>query len=179
MIYNLSLAEKRKLHPIDIFILGLIKQNRGKHEAIELENYEDRIKELDKLDLLFFVKTGNSIQERVRLSKKGNQWLDDLTTPDIEEQDITLFEWLKNIYLEAGKELGNQKKTKQHIAFFRIESGIEKNELAKLCQNFIKDDSFEYSQKLEYLFFKPSNVYERKFKIHSSRLYQYYLKQQG
>ena len=73
--------------------------------------------------------------------------------------------------------IGNRKKTKLYIALFRVNSQISKNKLAHLIYTFITDEKeMEYSQKLEYLFFKPSHMYQSKFDIEQSRLYQYYLK---
>jgi hypothetical protein len=58
-----------------------------------------------------------------------------------------------------------------------VNSSIHKNNLAFLCKTFIEDpDQFEYSKRLEYLFFKPANLFSVKFDIEGSRLYQYYLK---
>ena len=38
------------------------------------------------------------------------------------------------------------------------------------------ESQFEWSKVLEYLFFKPSSVYNVKFDLDQSQLYKYYLK---
>jgi hypothetical protein len=64
-----------------------------------------------------------------------------------------------------------------YIALFRVQSGIEKNHLAILLDEFVKDDNnMEYNNRLEYAFFKASNVFQTKFELDQSRLYTYYLK---
>lgn len=124
-------------------------------------------------------KKSDSFLQKLRLDSKGRKWLDSLSEAGVEEQDKTIFEWLKNIYQKNEKSIGNGKKTQRHIASFRTESGIEKNKLAFLCQEFIDDESeMEYSHKLENVFFRPVNVYDTKFDINESRLYKYYLKKQ-
>ena len=114
------------------------------------------------------------------MSKKGREVLDAIETPEVTEDSLRIFEWIKQIYISAGKDLGNQKKTKMFIAQFSAESGIQRNALAFLIQSFINDESqFEWSKVLQYLFFKGESVFNIKFDLHSSRLYQYYLKNQN
>jgi hypothetical protein len=119
----------------------------------------------------------DSIQNRIRLSSKGNDLLEDLQVPQINDDDLQLYEWLERTYQKEGKELGNRKKTKLYIALFRVNSGIDRNKLALLCKAFMNDSSqFEWSKRLEFLFFKPGNVFSVKFDLEQSKLYQYYIK---
>ena len=95
----------------------------------------------------------------------------------MEEQDITIFNWLKNIYLKRGKTVGNGKRTQRLIASFRVKSGIELNKLSYLCKTFITDEEQqEYSHKLENVFYKPKTMFATKFVLEDSRLWQYYMK---
>ena len=69
------------------------------------------------------------------------------------------------------------KQSKINLAKFRVESGLRTNRLAKLIEKYTNDElEQEYSHILEYVFFKPSNMFQSKFDIHQSRLYNYYLK---
>ena len=87
-----------------------------------------------------------------------------------------LYDWMAAVYENLGKEIGNKKKTKMFVALFRAHSGIDKNNLASLLDMFVKDeDNMEYNHKLEFAFFKPATVYQVKFELEQSRLYQYYL----
>ena len=73
------------------------------------------------------------------------------------------------------KDIGNKKKTKMYIAEFRVHSGIEKNELAHLMSQFLNDEAnMLYNNKLEFALFKSSNLYQTKFNLDESRLWQYY-----
>ena len=115
--------------------------------------------------------------DTVRLDKAGKELLKDLTEAEVSEDDIKIFDWLSNHYKKIGKEIGNGAKTKRHIRDFRIKSGIVKNNLIRLCYAFVSDESqMEYSHKLEYIFYKPKTVFETRFNLEESRLYQYYMK---
>lgn len=115
--------------------------------------------------------------DTVRLDKAGKELLKDLTEAEVSEDDTKIFDWLSDHYKKIGKEIGNGAKTKRHIRDFRIKSGIVKNNLIRLCYAFVSDESqMEYSHKLEYIFYKPKTVFETRFNLEESRLYQYYMK---
>ena len=168
----------------ELGVLSLIKQNKVDDLSQEIEfevkdtNYLEKWSEIGYIEFVK-PKKNQTKYHCVRTTKKANDVLDDVSTPNVLEEDITIANWLKKIYTESDKEIGNFKKTKLFISLFRANTGISKNSLAYLCQSFIDDESqFEWSKKLEFLFFKPSNAYE-KFSIDGSKLYQYYLKNQA
>ena len=184
MYINFDLVKKKELTLTDVVNLQLISQN--KNESLEeiitesislgtLDSYQDR-------GLVVLIKAKNkrdSIQNRIRLSSKGHDLLEDLQVPEINEDDLKLYNWLEATYKKEGKELGNRKKTKLYVSLFRANSGIDRNKLALLCKTFMNDSSqFEWSKRLEYLFFKPSNSFSVRFDLEQSRLYQYYIKYQ-
>lgn len=181
MYINFKLASDRGLTPTQVLALQAIKQNR-------IEDTSDVIEKLIGLDVSFFednglvtfIKPKNKKDFRlklIRLSNRGSQLLDDIETPKIQEEDLKIFEWLKKMYLEMGKDLGNQKMTKMYIALFRINSGIKRNALAKLCNDFISDaDNMTYSHVLEYVFFKSPSAYKNSFDLEYSKLWRFYQK---
>lgn len=177
---NLNILEAKQLTLTELSILQLCKQAKMEDVSAILSSHNSIVDLLIRKNLLEEIKgkKTDTFFQKIRTTKLGNETLENIETPEIIEDDLRIFEWLKNIYLESNKELGNQKKTKLLIALFRVNSGISKNSLAYLCQSFINDESqFEWSKKLEFLFFKPANMYE-KFNIDGSKLYQYYLKNQ-
>lgn len=182
MYINFEIAKKRGLSPTDVVNLQLISQN--KTEKLEgvifdyislpiLDSYQQQ-------ELVNLVKAKNkkeTIQSRIRLTPKGHALLEDLQIPEVNDDDLMLYSWLESTYQKEGKELGNRKKTKLYIALFRAHSGIDRNKLALLCKTFMNDSSqFEWSKRLEFLFFKPGNVFSVKFDLEQSKLYQYYIK---
>lgn len=182
MYINFQIAKNKGLTPTDVANLQLICQNKNEKlweiitETISLQTL-DRYQNLGYITLVKAKNKSDSIQNRVRLSTKGYELLEDLQVPEINEDDLMLYDWLEATYKKEDKELGNRKKTKLYIALFRAHSGIDRNKLALLCKTFMNDSSqFEWSMRLEYLFFKPSNVFSVKFDLEQSRLYQYYIK---
>lgn len=182
MYINFSIAKKKGLSPTDVINLQLISQNKTeKLEEAVTENISlSTLTEYQDKGLVTLVNSKNkrdTIQNRIRLSSKGHELLEDLQVPEINEDDLRIFEWVKSIYVKEGKEIGNEKRTKMYIAQFSKESGITQNSLAFLIKAFLSDEKeFTYSQRMQYLFFKGESLFSTKFDIHSSRLFQYYQK---
>lgn len=182
MYINFEIAKKRGLSPTDVVNLQLISQNKTESlEDVITDNIPLSVlnwyQELEYVTLVKAKNKSEAIQKRIRLSPKGNDLLEDLQVPQINDDDLQLYNWLEKTYQKEGKELGNRKKTKLYIALFRVNSGIDRNKLALLCKTFMNDSSqFEWSKKLEFLFFKPGNVFSVKFDLEQSKLYQYYIK---
>lgn len=184
MYINFEIAKKQGFSPTDVVNLQLISQNKTEKlweiitETMTLATL-DRYQSLEYISLVKAKNKSDSIQNRVRLTPKGNAFLEELQIPMINEDDLKLYTWLESVYKSENKEIGNRKKTKLYIALFRANSGIDRNKLAYLCKVFMNDAAqFEWSKVLEYLFFKPVNMYSTRFDIEESRLYKYYLKHQ-
>lgn len=182
MYINFQLAKTKGLTPTDVANLQLISQNKTESlweiitETVSLQTL-DRYQNLGYITLVKAKNKADTIQNRVRLSPKGSELLEDLQVPEVNYEDLMLYDWLEATYKKEDKEIGNRKKTKLYIALFRLHSGIDRNKLALLCKTFMNDSSqFEWSKKLEFLFFKPGNVFSVKFDLEQSKLYQYYLK---
>lgn len=182
MYINFQLAKTKGLTPTDVANLQLISQNKTESlweiitETVSLQTL-DRYQNLGYITLVKAKNKGDTIQNRVRLSSKGSELLEDLQVPEVNSEDLMLYDWLEATYKKEDKEIGNRKKTKLYIALFRSHSGIDRNKLALLCKTFMNDSSqFEWSKRLEFLFFKPGNVFSVKFDLEQSKLYQYYLK---
>lgn len=179
MYINFPLSESYGLIPEDVIILQLIFQNKFEDHGELLEKV---CTNLHKYEEQGFVKYINGTKKDspfklIRLSDKGNRILEEIQVAGVTNDDLDLYQWLESVYKKEGKDIGNVKKVKSFISQFRVNSGIERNHLAYLCSTFIKDEKeMEYSKRLEYLFFKPANVFTVKFDIEGSRLYQYYLK---
>lgn len=182
MYINFQLAKDKGLSPTDVANLQLISQNKTDSlweiitETVSLQTL-DLYQNLGYITLVKAKNKADTIQNRVRLSTKGSELLEDLQVPEVNSEDLMLYDWLESTYKKEDKEIGNRKKTKLYIALFRAHSGIDRNKLALLCKTFMNDSSqFEWSKRLEFLFFKPGNVFSVKFDLEQSKLYQYYLK---
>lgn len=179
--FNFILAEKNRLLPLDVISLQLIKQNKidAYQNLIENTISLSSINSYEELGLITYIKgkPSQSIYEKIRLTKKGVDLLDLIETPDVEEDDIKLLDWLIGIYESEDKMIGNKKRIASGIANFRVNTGIRKNNLALLLRSFINDENtFEFSQKLENVFFNAKNLFQRRFVLDDCKLYEYYLK---
>jgi len=179
MYINFPLAKTKGLIPCEIVLLQLIYQNKSEDMSHSIEVFNEELEGFEQQELVRYVK-GNKSSSKfnlVRLSDKGSRILEEIQIPDINNDDLDVYAWLENVYKKSGKEIGNAKKTKSLIAQFRAHSGITRNHLAFLCRIFIKDEKeMEWSQRLEYLFWKKENLFQTRFELDQSRLFQYYLK---
>lgn len=176
MYINFKEYRRLNLNPEKLVTLLAIKNG-----AFEFIN-SNTLSELDTDGYTTYIK-GTAKQDKihkVRLSKKGKDLFSSLEEVEVSEDSIKIFNWLKTIYLSSDRSVGNEKKTKILIEQFSSKSGIRRNCLAYLIQTFIKDESqFEWSKVLQYLFFKPDSVFDTRFDLNASKLYQYYLKHES
>lgn len=177
---NFEILEKSDLEAEDLILLTACRQNRteGLGSIIGKRFGKSKLWVLEQKGFIEYIKgkKGQSDFDKVRITSKGQDFLDDVETPGVTNDDLKLYEWLELEYKSSGRIIGNRKKTKLYISLFRVHSQIDRNRLAFLCDTFLRDDDkMKYSQKLEYMFFKPPNVFTSRFDIEESRLYKYYL----
>ena len=179
--FNTKLAKLRELHPIDIYILQIIHQNRTEDmsEDLILIMDDDSLKRLNAFGLMNMIKGTNKMNEfqRLRLSKKGKKWLTDFQTYRVVDNDYKLFETLKEIYLSESKDIGSEKKTLELIAWFRLETTFTHRQIWLIAKKFVQDENrMEYSQILQYVFWRSSNHFQTHPKLEDSKMYIYYEK---
>jgi len=178
MYINIKTFQNSGLQFDDLIFLCAISQRDSEFLINNLTN--DCFKRLEALSLLINVKRKKKDEHSLiglRLSEKGKQLLSDLEEAEILEEDKMVYDWLSNFYKNAGKEIGNRKKTLSYIKDFRIKSQICKNNLIKLCVDFLKDNE-ERSNKLQFIFYYPKTVFATRFDLEESWLYSHYLKKE-
>lgn len=178
MYLNFKTLLDKDISGEDFIILIAVSQKEWGYLIDNLldEDYE-RFKLLSLVEHIKAKHKSEHLYESLRLSKKGKDLLSSLQEAEVAEEDRTIFEWLKKHYLKMGKEVGNGAKTQRHIRDFRLESGIEKNNLLRLCLDLLNsEDAMEYNHKLEFLFYKPPTAFETRFQLEESRLYKHYIK---
>jgi hypothetical protein len=179
--FNTKLAKSRELHPIDIYILQLIHQNKSDDmsEDLILIMDDDSLKRLNAFELMDMIKGSKKMNDfqKLRLTKKGKKWLTDFQTYSIVENDIKLFDTLKEIYTDEAKEIGSEKKTKELIAWFRNETGFNHRQIWLIAKKFVQDeDRMMYSKVLQFAFWKSTNHFQVKPKLEDSKMYSYFEK---
>jgi len=186
MYINFDSFFRSELEPSDIYYLVAAKQV----EKRVLETLpDDVLKRLEESSLVTYIKgkANEDVRLKLRLSNKGKKLLNTiLTEPIASDEEDKLFTWLSNYYIEKNKEIGNPNRVKKYLAWFKHETGIQKNNLVKLFIDFLKDEYVDEASKvLEFTLFYPKKFtsdrgkticYEAKPDIHDSWLYKHYLK---
>ena len=174
MYLNIPLYKSKNLKPEDIYYLCAIKQiDKEVLETIP----NDVLERFKSFPLVEYIKGKKNEEDwcKIRLNKAGKQLLNDLEEAPVESEDKTVFEWLKNYYLKAGKEIGNGAKTQRHIRDFRLKSGIQKNNLITLVLDFLAENE-ERSRKLEYIWYYPKTAFATRFDLEESWLWNHFIK---
>lgn len=176
MYINLSVLGKSGLGYSDLVFLAAINQTETEWL---IENFKDSDYErFERLSIVKHIKQKSKkehLYTSLRLSDLGKSLLSEIEEAPIEEEDKMVFEWLKNYYLKAGKEIGNGAKTQRHIRDFRIKSGIQKNNLIKLVLDFLAENE-ERSKKLEYIWYYPKTAFATRFDLEESWLWSHFIK---
>ena len=176
MYINLSVLGKSGLEYSDLVFLVAINQTETEWL---IENFKDSDYErFERLSIIKHIKQKSKkehLYTSLRLSDLGKNLLSEIEEAPIEEEDKTVFEWLKNYYLKAGKEIGNGAKTQRHIRDFRIKSGIQKNNLIKLVLDFLAENE-ERSKKLQYIWYYPKTAFATRFDLEESWLWSHFIK---
>ena len=178
MYINLKVFQSSGLQFGDLVFLCAISQRDSEFLINNLT--DDCFNRLEALSLLTNVKSKKKDEHpyiSLRLSEKGKQLLSELEEAEILEEDEKVLSWLCDQYLKLDKTVGNKKRTARHIRDFRIKSGIEKNNLIRLCLDFLSDETnMEYNNVLEYAFYKAPTAFQTRFNLEDSRLYKHYIK---
>lgn len=135
---------------------------------------------LKEKDLIKHVKSKNKSEPffaSVRLSTKGKETLKLVSVADLEEEDIKLIEYLKTLFKNLDKPIGNEKMIQKLIPWFRVTTQYSRKMIYIATKTFINQE-VEKSQgkfipSLENLLWKAPNVFSTKWDLGSSRLYKF------
>ncbi len=184
MYFNTKLLKEKEMNLPQLAALQLFKQNGSESEdvsgdiAILMKKDVENLKIFADAGLISHVKAKKNQTEfhTVRLSDKGKELLDALTTPKIEDGDIKMCEYLCEKYIEGGEDrkVGNRKKVLQYCAEFRGLTCMTHRQMYYLCILFLRE--YQYTKVLENIFFvRAKNIYGKfKDNLEDSKLYQFF-----
>ena len=181
MYVNFSLLTSRNLTPLDFAFLLAVKGNKTENNSGVIEYYfKDILEKFRDTNLITFVKPKNKSENdynTVRLTTVGNDWLDDLTTPEVTEGDVKMRNYLCEMYLnneDTDRVIGNKKLISIYISILRHHLGLSLHEFYYLCDYFLSIHI--YTRKLENIFLDRNKNRYGNFKsnLEDSPLYQFW-----
>lgn len=187
MYFNYEYIKSQGATLGDILVLQLVKQLKTDPNVVDplsktIKNTDEYLLSRESFGWFTEIKGKKSDPRiaKLRLTDKGLSLLEKSEIPFINNQDEVLYEWVKKMYVKRDKEIGNQKKGLMNMALFRVHSNISGNKLAFLLKNFLEDDSAQnFSLRVDYIFFKATNVFQTKFDLGDSKLWSFYQKRKS
>ena len=171
MYVNFSLYN---LQPQDLYYIFAVKQIET-----EINIPNETLQRFKDLDLITTVKGKPNQEERlkIRLSSKGKKFLDDLSTPEVTEEQIKMRDYLISMYLnneDTERVIGNKKLIAQYISVLQNYLDLDIYRLYYLFEFFLAEHFF--TKKLENVFLdRNKNRYgEFKNNIEDSPIFQFY-----
>lgn len=181
MYINFEILFKRDLIPQDLLFLQAVKQQKTEDtsEYIAMLLDDERYEVLKEMDLVYQIKGTKKMNdiERMRVTPKGNKFLEEVRIAGVTEGDIQMYDYLCEMYLshhDDERHIGNKKKTKIYCSVFRKSLNLTLKEMYWLCYMFLEE--YSHTKRLEYIFFNSNNNRYGKFEnnIEDSPLFQYY-----
>lgn len=180
MYVNLDNIFKLK-DPLMLPLLLILKHAAKKDVSEKIQSLGYKDTDYSKLQVdgyIKFIKGTNkqTLLQKMRLDKKGTQYLNSLQDPEITENDTKMFDYLCEMYLsheDTERHIGNKKKTLQYCAEFRQILELDVYEMYWLCWMFLQEHQF--TKKLEYIFFNSNKNRYGTFRgnLGDSPLYQF------
>ena len=174
MFINFGAAHKAGYSPDEVLTLFLVKYisvkaNDPKGEILEI------VKKRDISTLLHLIEAR---EDHIRLNSMGtevfNKVLTAATSEDTTEEDKAILDWIVEYCTKSDKLVtGNKKQLLRNITDLRLHSDLSSKQIFVAMQHFLESSDAEYFNMFQYLFWKPSGAYNKKFSLENSRLYNY------
>jgi len=181
MHINFKLLNSRGITPLGFMFLCAVKGNKTEDNSAIIEyQFKEELDEFRATNLIDFIKPKNKSQNdynTVRLTSLGNEWIDDITTPNVEEQHLKMRDYLISIYLnheDTERIVGNKKLIAIYISILQTHLCIDIYQFYYLCEFFLSEHVF--TKKLENIFMDRNKIRYGDFKNHieDSSLFQFY-----
>ena len=174
MFINFGAAHKAGYSPDEVLTLFLVKYisvkaNDPKGEILEI------VKKRDIRTLFHLIEAR---EDHIRLNSMGtevfNKVLTAATSEDTTEEDKAILDWIVEYCTKSDKLVtGNKKQLLRNITDLRLHSDLSSKQIFTAMQHFLESQDAEYFNMCQYLFWKPSGAYNKKFSLENSRLYNY------
>lgn len=193
MFINFEKFEKYGYTEEMIFLLCAIKNKALDYVKEKFETHRELFESKDLIKYVKKTKASQELFELVRIDKKGEKLLKDLSSSVSVSEDVeVLGNWVINYYKKRkGGIVTNKTETLRRLQWFSDETGLVKNSLAVLIKCFINDTyspesgltieqakeenpRLQLSNEAGNIFWKPRDRFARHYNLDDSPLYAYY-----
>ena len=175
MFINFNAANKAGYSPDEVLTLFLVKYisvktNDPKGEIMEIVKKRD----ISTLFHLIDAREDGNIKLNSIGTEVFNKILTAATTEDTTQEDQAILDWIIEYCTKSEKLVtGNKKQLLRNITDLRLHSDFSSKQIFIAMQHFLESQDAEYFNMFQYLFWKPSGAYNKKFSLENSRLYNY------
>ena len=164
MYINFRYLQTKGISPTDAIYLIACAQNK----IDDLKEYmESWFGEYNVLTYTEQLKNGKFV-----LTKVGREIYENMQVPEITDDDVRIYEWLVGEARDREWDVSNKKKVLGLVAWFRTQVGLTPKELTELLDKYLQAEDSKWNKKLEYVFFKPVNMYSKR-NLEESKLYNF------
>ena len=169
MYVNFKQLYKSNISESEFLLLFKIAQRN-----IELITEEDKpsIDKFIDMGLTELTKQGITLRDKIRISKKGKQFLRNIGTANYTDDVQNLEQELVNLYEDNQKEIGLRAEVKSRLTWFVHETGFRPSVIKKYVERYLEEADPKYIKNLSNLIWTPqSRAFSTTFALKDSKLF--------
>lgn len=149
----------------------LLKISQKNTELLKEEDTQT-IEKFIELQLVELIKQGKTFFEKLRISKKGKQFIRNIEAPKYSDEIQHLEQELVNMYEDHGKDIGLRADVKSRLTWFICETGFRPNIIKKYVDLYLNEADPMYVKNLSNLIWTPqSKAFSVTFSLKDSKLF--------
>lgn len=142
----------------------LLLQKVFQKDILLLEPFKDDLKPLFDKGLIQYLKGKEGILEAVRISKKGKDFISQLSTMDYNDNVGQILEAILELYQSHNKPIGTKLEVKSRLIWFVTETGFSSKVIISAVEEYLSINT-EYTKSLENLLWTPAS---KAFSVHKN-----------
>ena len=169
MYINFEQLYKSDISESDFMLLLKVSQ---KNTELLTEEDKPKLESFLELELVELIKQGKDFFEKLRISKKGKQFIRNIEAPKYSDEIQELEQKLVEMYEDAQKETGLRAEVKSRLTWFMCETGFRANVIKKYVQIYLDETDPKYIKNLSNLIWSPqSKAFSIHFDLKDSKLF--------
>ena len=142
----------------------LLLQKVFQKEILLLEPFSDDLKPLFDRGLIQYLKGKENVLKAVRISKKGKEFLSQLSTMDYTDNIGEILDIIVDLYKSNDKHVGTKLEVKNRLVWFIAETGFSAKVIINSIEEYLSTNT-EYTKSLENLLWTPAS---KAFSVHKN-----------